>query len=94
MFKIGVIMFKVFRMLSWSDAWSLGRTLDGMFIFRGTSKSTYRLAPSLERSISQACDDGTVANLFDFGDLLRDREKIILTQFKRRAHHYLTNLSF
>ena len=70
---------------SWESATLLARALAGRDMrwgFRGVSDATWELQPSLER-ISK--NHGTYTNR------ILERERSLLNEFKRRAHHYLPN---
>ena len=64
---------------SWEDAKRIGSLLS-CWVFRGHTSATWRLATSLERA----------ANRFRCGpDLRWIREKVLVHDFRCRAHHYV-----
>ena len=70
------------RASSWEAARSITSRLYG-WAYRGHRRSDWRLCTTIERA----------ADLYGFPkDRLRNREEWIVTQFQRRAHHYMDNL--
>src|ERR1051325_10040142 len=75
-------MFVTVKVNSWKDARNVQSDLQG-WRFRGHTVSSWRLSSRLEREAKQVgCEIDKLAN----------RERWILREFRRRAHHYLTNL--
>lgn len=74
--------FRVLRASSWEVARAITSRLYG-WAYRGHKRSDWRLVTTIERA----------ADLYGFPkDRLRNREQWIVTQFQRRAHHYMDNL--
>ncbi len=72
-------MFAVVHAESWESARALSRRMSG-WCFRGQSDATWPLATTFERKASQySCLPRIFGN----------RERWILREFRRRAHHYL-----
>ena len=80
---MGKEIFKIIRVNSWDQAWLLGREL-ARWCFRGQSDYKWSLKHSLERSLSD--------RIKRVNDILINREKLVVYQFKRRAHHYRDQL--
>jgi len=67
---------------SWDDIRHLVSGLPGKWVFRGQSNSTWGLYSSLERALGQINND-------DRRRIVEGKEKLLLREFMRRAHHYI-----
>lgn len=72
-------MFVEVKPQSWEEAKQIGSALN-TWIFRGHSDSTWRLTTTIERAAEQfRCSPS----------LIWIREKVLMDEFQRRAHHYI-----
>jgi len=67
---------------SWDDMRHLVSRMPGKWVFRGQSNSAWGLSSSLERALGQINDD-------DRRRIVEGKEKLLLREFMRRAHHYI-----
>jgi hypothetical protein len=71
----------------WKDFQALvsGTFQNSYWIFRGQENESWSLVPSLERATKRR------SVTVDFHPTMRSRERQLLIDFKRRAHHYVAN---
>ena len=78
-------MFVVIQPKSWDDMRHLITKMPGKWIFRGQPNSAWGLSSSLERALGQI-------NTYDRRKFVESKEKLLLREFMRRAHHYIPSL--
>ena len=81
-------MFIVVQPKSWDDMRHLVSIMPGKWAFRGQSNSEWGLSSSLERALGQIIHDDDT-KIDDRQKVVEGKEKLILKEFKRRAHHYI-----
>lgn len=79
-------LFATIQLNKWSEAHTLSDRL-WAYVFRGHQDSQWEITSSLERHYDDFCSLGDLAK----PALLRDREDLILEEFRRRAHRYLAS---
>lgn len=82
-YTYSVNMFIIFQPVSWDDTRHLVSVLKGSWIFRGQSDQSWGLTSSLERAIGQTNNE--------IRNRVENKEKSILREFQRRAHHYISS---
>jgi hypothetical protein len=75
-------MFLVIKPNSWDSLRSLMSDMKGRWVFRGQSNETWGLSTSLERSL-------VITNNRDKKKIVEQKERLLLREFQRRAHHYI-----
>jgi len=78
-------VYKVIQPNSWDDMRHLILQMTGQWAFRGQTKESWGLSTTLERAMF-------TGEHSEKKDLNGEKEKIILWEFKRRAHHYLPSV--
>jgi hypothetical protein len=85
---LGVAVFIVIQPKSWDDMRHLVSIMPGKWAFRGQSNSEWGLSSGLERALGQIIHDDDT-KIDDRQKVVENKEKLILKEFKRRAHHYV-----
>ena len=78
-------MYIAIQPKSWDDMRQLVSQMTGQWAFRGQTKESWGLSTTLERAL--LADDHPAQK-----DLIEAKEKLILWEFKRRAHHCLSSV--
>jgi hypothetical protein len=84
-------MFIVIQPKSWDDMRHLVSQMQGKWVFRGQSNSEWGLSSSLERTLPQIIQDNDKKD-GERQKIIENKEKLLLREFKRRAHHYILSL--
>ena len=83
-------MFIVIQPKSWDDMRHLVSRMPGKWVFRGQSNSEWGLSSSLERALGQIIHDEK-RKIADRQKIVEGKEKLLLREFMRRAHHYISS---
>jgi hypothetical protein len=78
-------VYKVINPKTWDNMRNLVSQMTGQWAFRGQTKESWGLSTTLERAIF-------TGEHIDNADLIGEKEKLILWEFKRRGHHYLSSV--
>jgi len=78
-------VYKVIKPRSWDDMRHLVSQMTGQWAFRGQTNESWGLSTTLERAM--LTDDHA-----DKKAIIGEKEKLILWEFKRRGHHYLSSV--
>ena len=77
-------MFAAARIEDWNKAMAFADALTG-WVFRGHGDTSWQLSTRIERDASA---------MYRAGFTLAERERWVLREFQRRAHHYLSLIRF
>lgn len=75
-------MFIGIQPKSWEDMRHLVAEIPGKWVFRGQSDEKWGLSSSLERALDQINNENR-------REIVESKEKLLLREFMRRAHHYI-----